>query len=220
MNPSDSTHGGGFPGTGSDAGPPANGNVGGEDSTKVQMKKQLGLLEGVAIILGIIFGSGESVVLFLFKCVRSSWFLCMRLCEILMKYRAALLNVCVCVPPPVFSCRHFCVAERRHTGGERGGHVAGRVGPVRPAVDDRRSVLRRAGYLDTAVWRRLCVYPRGVRLVAGLSLSVGRNVHICVSTHICTGLSKQKHVYTERRQEHKKAQTRIHVSLYCNYDRA
>lgn len=26
---------------------------------KVQMKKQLGLLEGVAIILGIIFGSGE-----------------------------------------------------------------------------------------------------------------------------------------------------------------
>ena len=25
---------------------------------KVQMKKQLGLLEGVAIILGIIFGSG------------------------------------------------------------------------------------------------------------------------------------------------------------------
>lgn len=27
---------------------------------KVKMKKQLGLLEGVAIILGIIFGSGES----------------------------------------------------------------------------------------------------------------------------------------------------------------
>jgi hypothetical protein len=26
---------------------------------KVKMKKQLGLLEGVAIILGIIFGSGE-----------------------------------------------------------------------------------------------------------------------------------------------------------------
>lgn len=29
---------------------------------KVQMKKQLGLLEGVAIILGIIFGSGTSFV--------------------------------------------------------------------------------------------------------------------------------------------------------------
>lgn len=28
------------------------------DSSRVQMKKQLGLLEGVAIILGIIFGSG------------------------------------------------------------------------------------------------------------------------------------------------------------------
>lgn len=30
----------------------------GHDEDKVQMKKQLGLLEGVAIILGIIFGSG------------------------------------------------------------------------------------------------------------------------------------------------------------------
>lgn len=29
------------------------------DNEKVKMKKQLGLLEGVAIILGIIFGSGE-----------------------------------------------------------------------------------------------------------------------------------------------------------------
>ena len=28
------------------------------ECSKVQMKKQLGLLEGVAIILGIIFGSG------------------------------------------------------------------------------------------------------------------------------------------------------------------
>lgn len=30
-----------------------------EDDGKVKMKKQLGLLEGVAIILGIIFGSGK-----------------------------------------------------------------------------------------------------------------------------------------------------------------
>lgn len=30
-----------------------------QDSEKVRMKKQLGLLEGVAIILGIIFGSGN-----------------------------------------------------------------------------------------------------------------------------------------------------------------
>lgn len=29
-----------------------------EDNGKVKMKKELGLLEGVAIILGIIFGSG------------------------------------------------------------------------------------------------------------------------------------------------------------------
>lgn len=30
-----------------------------EDDNKVKLKKQLGLLEGVAIILGIIFGSGK-----------------------------------------------------------------------------------------------------------------------------------------------------------------
>lgn len=31
----------------------------GDNNGKVQMKKQLGLIEGVAIILGIIFGSGK-----------------------------------------------------------------------------------------------------------------------------------------------------------------
>lgn len=33
------------------------------DNGKVQMKKQLGLVEGTAIILGIIFGSGETLTL-------------------------------------------------------------------------------------------------------------------------------------------------------------
>ena len=32
-----------------------------QDEEKVRMKKQLGLLEGVAIILGIIFGSGKYI---------------------------------------------------------------------------------------------------------------------------------------------------------------
>lgn len=41
---------------------PANGGA----TEKVQMKKQLGLLEGVAIILGIIFGSGRKNCLILF----------------------------------------------------------------------------------------------------------------------------------------------------------
>ena len=40
----------------SEAGP---GLPGDAPNAKVQMKKQLGLIEGVAIILGIIFGSGE-----------------------------------------------------------------------------------------------------------------------------------------------------------------
>ena len=35
--------------------------VGEKGEEKVKMKKQLGLLEGVAIILGIIIGSGEVV---------------------------------------------------------------------------------------------------------------------------------------------------------------
>ena len=35
------------------------------DDEKVQMKKELGLLEGVAIILGIIFGSGLLLLLLL-----------------------------------------------------------------------------------------------------------------------------------------------------------
>lgn len=30
-----------------------------DDNGKVQMKKQLGLIEGCAIILGVIFGSGK-----------------------------------------------------------------------------------------------------------------------------------------------------------------
>lgn len=40
-----------------------------DDNGKVRMKKELGLLEGVAIILGIIFGSGEFAQLFFCLCV-------------------------------------------------------------------------------------------------------------------------------------------------------
>lgn len=42
-------------------GAPATSN--GSDNGKVQMKKQLGLVEGTAIILGIIFGSGTKFIL-------------------------------------------------------------------------------------------------------------------------------------------------------------
>lgn len=38
---------------------------GGNDNGKVQMKKQLGLVEGIAIILGVIFGSGKFISIFL-----------------------------------------------------------------------------------------------------------------------------------------------------------
>lgn len=37
---------------------PGDDNGGDNNGGKIQMKKQLGLIEGVAIILGIIFGSG------------------------------------------------------------------------------------------------------------------------------------------------------------------
>jgi hypothetical protein len=36
-----------------------------EEGEKVRLKKQLGLLEGVAIILGIIFGSGQYLYIYL-----------------------------------------------------------------------------------------------------------------------------------------------------------
>lgn len=62
MSPSDSTHGGGFPADVNNGSAVGGGEASADTSTKVQMKKQLGLLEGVAIILGIIFGSGESHV--------------------------------------------------------------------------------------------------------------------------------------------------------------
>lgn len=39
----------------------AAGGDGDDGSGKLHMKKQLGLLEGCAIILGIIFGSGEEI---------------------------------------------------------------------------------------------------------------------------------------------------------------
>lgn len=40
---------------------------------KVKLKKQLGLLEGVAIILGIIFGSGELLLMTLLWFVSHFW---------------------------------------------------------------------------------------------------------------------------------------------------
>lgn len=40
---------------------PADNNKCDSDNGKVQMKKQLGLTEGTAIILGIIFGSGKRI---------------------------------------------------------------------------------------------------------------------------------------------------------------
>lgn len=39
-----------------------------ENDGKVRLKKQLGLLEGVAIILGIIFGSGNSFKFYYIIC--------------------------------------------------------------------------------------------------------------------------------------------------------
>lgn len=44
-----------------DASAPAPKMIENGDGGKVQMKKQLGLVEGTAIILGIIFGSGENI---------------------------------------------------------------------------------------------------------------------------------------------------------------
>lgn len=47
------------------------------DNGKVQMKKQLGLTEGTAIILGIIFGSGKRKLGIHSHCVWNLKFICL-----------------------------------------------------------------------------------------------------------------------------------------------
>lgn len=55
-----------------------------------------------------------------------------------------------------------------------------RVGHVRHAVHDRRTVLRRTGHIHTEVGRRLHIPVRGVRTAASVPLPVGRYTRVCV----------------------------------------
>jgi len=54
------------------------------------------------------------------------------------------------------------------------------VDPVRHAVHDRCTVLRRTGHFHTAIGWRLYVSVRGIRTAAGVPLLVGRHARVCV----------------------------------------
>lgn len=105
--------------------PPFPGTDGPDD--KVKMKKQLGLLEGVAIILGIIFGSGK------YSNLQTKLL------------RLQLKSVCY--------RRHFRFAQGCHSGGECRRYFAYRVGSLRTIVNDRSSVLCRAWNFNSRIWR-------------------------------------------------------------------
>lgn len=73
---------------------------------------------------------------------------------------------------------HFAVGrdERSRVGGPELNHMD----HVRYAVDDRRVVLRGAGYFHPEVGRRLHVPVRRIRTVARLPLPVGRHARVRV----------------------------------------
>lgn len=83
-------------------------------SEKVQMKKQLGLVEGIAIILGVIFGSGKR------------------------QRRTRTTNQSANTIP---SDRNFRIAKGCHPGSERRWNVTSDLGDLRLSVDDWGAVL-------------------------------------------------------------------------------
>lgn len=111
-----------------------------------KMKKELGLLEGVAIILGIIFGSGNTEQLF---CERKKCFW----------YKLFY--------------RDFCVAKGCNSGSERCWHFHSDLDSVRRSVYDWCSLLRRARNHQHKIRRRLRVHQWRLWAVAVFSLSVG-----------------------------------------------
>ena len=132
------------------------GSEGGDGgSGKVHMKKQLGLLEGCAIILGIIFGSGEKDLKF---------------------YQLESLNITL-----PFSSRDLRLAQGRPNGGGLRGHLTSDLGSVRFPVNGRCLVLCRAGNTDPEEWWRLCLHLRSLRVTACLSLPLGCDFYLCVS---------------------------------------
>lgn len=133
------------------------------DVEKIRLKKQLGLLEGVAIILGIIFGSGKILLYYwnvLSKIIRKS-----NLYLFLFKR---------------FD-RYFCLPERSDTRGRKRRSFFDYLGIMRTIVHDRSVMLRRVRYKYTAQRRRLCLHPRSLWRFAVIFISMGCQSNFCVS---------------------------------------
>lgn len=103
-------------------------NASDEGNGKVKMKKQLGLIEGVAIILGIIFGSGEFKVK---KCFKTRTLIeILRICSFL---------------------RYFCITKGCHSRSECGRNVVSNLGNMRFFVNGWSSMLCGIRNINTAI---------------------------------------------------------------------
>lgn len=143
---------------------------------KIRLKKQLGLLEGVAIILGIIFGSGKNLLYHryvLLKMIRKS-----NLYLFLFKR---------------FD-RYFCLPERSDTRGRKRRSFFDYLGIMRTIVHDRSVMLRRIGHKYTAQRRRLCLHPWSLRCFAVIFISMGCQPNFCVSNWYFKPLPERVHV--------------------------
>lgn len=138
-------------------GAPANPDA--SDNGKVQMKKQLGLVEGVAIILGIIFGSGTSQENYF------SW----------EKRKTGKYFLFVSF------CRYFCESKRSHSRGKCSRNVVVNLGDMWIVVYGWCTLLCRIGHFNSGVWWWLCLYQWSLRQFFLLFVLMGCFIHFCVS---------------------------------------
>lgn len=121
---------------------------------KVQMKKQLGLIEGTAIILGIIFGSGNNYHIFRGERICFSF--------------VSLVS------------RNICFTERCNSRSKCGRDVSTHLDDMRLFVDDRCTLLCRIGNIDTSVGRWLRLYIRSIWTFSSIFIYLGCVIHFRV----------------------------------------
>lgn len=128
------------------------------DNGKVQMKKQLGLVEGTAIILGIIFGSGKR----------------MNIRRIIYFFNNFFFFI-------HFDCRNFRFTKRSYKRGERSWNIAHNLGYMRIFINDRSFMLCRTWNINTSIRWRLCIYQWSVWRFSSLFIFMGCLIYFCVS---------------------------------------
>lgn len=144
----------------SSEGAPADSNA--IDNGKVQMKKQLGLVEGTAIILGIIFGSGWNETDYLI-----AW-----------KKRKIKKSNCIFY---LHFYRYFRITKRSHSRSQCRWNITAYMGHMWLFVNGWCAVLRWIGNIDSSIRRWLCVHQWSLWRFFLISLSLGCFIHFCVS---------------------------------------